>query len=262
MDATDPPEVTGFFELHRPGDPFVLPNAWDVGSARALVAEGFPAVGTTSLGVAAARGLPDATRAAHDAVLAVTGELLAAGLGVPLTVDLEDGFSDDPGAVADLVVGLGVAGVNLEDATDGALIDPDRHAHRIAAVKQRAPGVFVNARTDVFWVGDHDPGEAIARLRRYVDAGADGVFVPGALDEATIESLTAAVGAPLNVLASPAIPRTRLAELGVARISTGSLLYRSALGQAVAAARAVRDGAPLPAAPSYAEVQRLATGSG
>lgn len=249
-----------FADLHRPGDPFVLPNAWDVGSARALLASGFPAVGTTSLGVAASHGLPDATGAARHAVVELAHELVAAGLGQPVTCDLEDGFGTDPAAVAHLVASLGVDGVNLEDATAGALVDPDVHARRIRAVKDRCPQVFVNARTDVFWLREGTVDDAVARLARYVDAGADGVFAPGALDAGTIQVIVERVGAPLNVLASPTLPRQRLAELGVARISTGSLLYRAALTQAVAAAVAVRDGGPLPAALGYAEVQALATG--
>ncbi|HYJ76197.1 MAG TPA: isocitrate lyase/phosphoenolpyruvate mutase family protein, partial [Kineosporiaceae bacterium] len=224
-----------FADLHRPGDPFVLPNAWDVGSARALLASGFPAVGTTSLGVAASHALPDATGAARHAVVELARDLVAAGLGRPVTCDLEDGFGTDPAAVADLVASLGVDGVNLEDATAGALVDPDVHARRIRAVKDRCPQVFVNARTDVFWLGEGNVDDAVARLARYVDAGADGVFAPGALDAGTIQVIVERVGAPLNVLASPTVPRRRLAELGVARISTGSLLYRVALTQAVAA---------------------------
>jgi 2-methylisocitrate lyase-like PEP mutase family enzyme len=246
-----------FAELHRPGDPFVLPNAWDVGSARALVAAGFPAVGTTSLGVAASHGLRDATGAARHVVVELAQALVAAELGRPVTCDLEDGFDTDPGAVAELVVTLGVDGVNLEDSTAGVLVDPDVHARRIRALKDRCPEVFVNARTDVFWLGQGNVDDAVARLGLYVDAGADGVFAPGAPDAGTIARIVERVAAPLNVLASPALSRGRLAELGVARISTGSLLYRAALTQAVAAALADRDGGPLPAAMAYADVQSL-----
>ncbi|MDL5158428.1 isocitrate lyase/PEP mutase family protein [Actinomycetospora termitidis] len=246
---------TPFAALHVPGEPFVLPNAWDVGSARALVAAGFRAIGTTSLGVAASRGIEDATRASRDASLAVTRELRDTLPEVLLTADLEDGFHDDPIAVADLVESLAVDGVNLEDATAGELVDPARHEARIRAVKDRCPDVFVNARTDVFWLDAGTVDDAIARVRRYVDAGADGVFVPGALDVATIEAITAAVDAPLNVLASATLDRHRLAELGVARISTGSLLYRSAMTRLVDAAVAVREGRPPGDAVSYDEVQ-------
>jgi 2-methylisocitrate lyase-like PEP mutase family enzyme len=246
-----------FAELHRPGAPFVLPNAWDVGSARALAAAGFPAIGTTSLGVAAAHGLRDATGATRSLTVELARSLVAAGLARPVTCDVEDGFSGDPARVADLVSSLGVDGVNLEDATAGALVDPGVHVAKIEAIKRAAPGVFVNARTDTFWLGAGDLPETLARLRRYVEAGADGVFVPGNLDESTIEAITRAVDAPLNVLASPRLTRAELAGLGVARISTGSLLYRAALAQTVAAACAVRDGAALPAAVPYDEVQAL-----
>lgn len=249
-----------FADLHRPGAPLVLPNAWDLGSAIALVGAGFPALGTTSLGVLAAHGLPDAARTGLDLTRRLLTDLDEAGLGVPVTCDLEDGFSDDPGRVADLVASLPVAGVNLEDATAGALVDPHRHAARIRAVKDAAPHVFVNARTDTRWLGVEagpDVAETVHRLRIYRDAGADGVFVPGALDPAQIEAVVAAVDAPVNVLASPDLSVARLAGLGVARISTGSLLYRVALTAALEAADAVRSGAPVPAALPYDRVQAL-----
>lgn len=246
-----------FADLHRPGDPFVLPNAWDVASARALAAAGFPAIGTTSLGIAAAEGLPDAIGAAAPALLDLARRLTAADLGVPVTCDLENGLDSDPGRVADTVAGLGVDGVNLEDSTDAALIDPELHARKISAVKERCPGVFVNARTDVFWLGHGDLGAGLERLRRYVDAGADGVFAPGTLDAATITTIAHEVPAPLNVLATAAHTRDELAGYGVARISTGSLLYRVSLTAAVAAARAVRDETRVPDALTYAEVQDL-----
>jgi 2-methylisocitrate lyase-like PEP mutase family enzyme len=249
--------MTSFADLHRPGEPFVLPNAWDVGSARALVAAGFAAVGTTSLGVASSHGLPDASRAATNALLAMSAELVRADLGCFLTCDVEDGLSDDPGEVADIVERLGVDGVNLEDATRGHLVEPEAHARKVRAVKERCPDVFVNARTDMFWLGEGDVADAVARATRYVDAGADGVFLPGDLDEATIEAFTRDVAAPVNVLASGSVPYHRLARAGVARISTGSLLYRAALSEAVEAARRVRDGRALPRAMGYADVQAL-----
>ena len=249
--------MTSFAELHRPGEPLVLPNAWDVGSARALVAAGFAAVGTTSLGVASSQGLTDASRAATEATLATATQLVHADLGCFLTCDIEDGLADDPGEVAGIVERLGVDGVNIEDATRGRLVDPEVHARKVSAVKGRCPDVFVNARTDVFWLEHGDLGEAVARAARYVDAGADGVFLPGDLDEATIEAFTAAVAAPVNVLASGSVPYERLARAGVARISTGSLLYRAALTEAVAVARSVRDGWSLPRVVGYADVQAL-----
>jgi 2-methylisocitrate lyase-like PEP mutase family enzyme len=249
--------VTGFGDLHQPGRPLVLANVWDVGSARAMVAAGFPAVGTTSLGVAASHGLVDATRAAREHTLACATALTEAALGCFITCDVEDGFSDDPAEVADLVGQLGVDGINIEDDTGGRLIRADDHVAKIRAVKDRSPQVFVNARTDVFWLGEGTLADAIERAKQYVDAGADGIFLPGTLDASTIATFVDAVGAPVNVLASASLSVHALADLGVARISTGSLPYRAALRQAVRAATAVRDAGPLPEAMSYDEVQAL-----
>ncbi|MGX5657592.1 isocitrate lyase/phosphoenolpyruvate mutase family protein, partial [Geodermatophilus nigrescens] len=209
--------------------------------------------GTTSLGAAAAAGLPDATRAARAATVGLAGRL--AGLPVPVTVDLEDGYSDDPAEVAALAAALPAAGVNLEDSTGGRLADPGRHADRVAAVAAAAPGLFVNARVDTYWLGERaDLATTLARARRYVAAGADGVFVPGRLTAAEITVLAAELPVPLNVLAGAGHPRPRLAELGVRRVSTGSLLFRAALDAAVAGARRLRDGEPAPPATPYAEV--------
>lgn len=240
--------------LHRAGDPLVLPNAWDVASALALVDAGFAAIGTTSLGLSAGAGVPDGVRG----VRALTADLAVrlAHLPVPVTVDLEDGFDDDPDQVAALVAGLPVAGVNLEDSTGGRLVEPARHAAKVAAVRERCPDVVVNARVDTFWLGERDTvAETVARAGRYVAAGADVVFVPGDLDGATIRVLVRELGVPLNVLATPRHTVRDLAELGVARVSTGSLLYRAALDAAVAAAGALRDGRHPPVVTGYAAVQ-------
>ncbi|MFC9330002.1 isocitrate lyase/phosphoenolpyruvate mutase family protein [Kitasatospora sp. NPDC057015] len=255
--------MTPFAALHRPGAPLLLPNAWDHASAVLLADQGFAAIGTTSLGVAAAAGLPDGTGATRAETLR-----LARRLGrepFPVSVDVEAGFSDDPAEVAALageLAAAGVAGLNLEDGrADGSLAPAALHAAKIAAVKAEAPGLFVNARTDTYWLGGHER-ETVERLDAYQQAGADGVFVPGLADPAGIAELVRQVEAPLNVLLSPAGPTLpQLADLGVARVSLGSLLYRLALGAAVAAAVAVREGRS-PAgvtsrAPSYTDVQRL-----
>ena len=242
-----------FRALHAGPQPLLLPNAWDVASALALVADGFPAIGTTSLGVAAAAGLPDATRGVRDASVRLAR--LLAPLPVPVSVDLEDGFADDPAAVADLVAGLPVAGVNLEDSTAGRLVHPRDHAAKVAAVKRSRPDVFVNARVDTVWLGEEaSTAETMERALRYVGAGADGVFVPGRLAEGQIAALTEALPVPVNVLAGPDHTVPRLAELGVRRVSTGSLLFRAALDEAVAVARLLRDGRPAPAATPYGVV--------
>lgn len=249
--------MSAFASLHRPGDPFVLPNAWDLGSARALVDAGFPALGTTSLGIASALGVVDGAREARAGIVDLAIALQGAELGVPVTVDLEDGLADEPEEVAEIVARLGVAGVNVEDSSAGRVTDPARHAAKVAAITSRCPEVFVNARTDVFWCGDHDLDDAVDRLTRYVDAGAQGVFLPGALEPEVVAEVVRRVPAPLNVLASATLTRDELAGLGVARISTGSLLYRVALRQAVDAAHAVGAGTAVPAATPYDEVQKL-----
>lgn len=245
---------------HQPGAPLLLPNAWDYASAAALAAEGFPAIGTTSLGVAAAAGLPDGAAATRDATLALARSL---GQGSFLfTVDAEGGFSDGPEEVAELARELydaGAAGINLEDGRpDGTLAPVELHAAKIAAVKAAVPALFVNARTDTHWLGRHREDTA-ARLAAYEQAGADGVFVPGLSDPDGIAALTAALLVPLNILYTPTGPTVaELAALGVRRVSLGSLLYRSALAAAVTAATAIRDGQSTDlTAPSYAEVQAL-----
>ncbi|MEU5870387.1 isocitrate lyase/phosphoenolpyruvate mutase family protein [Glycomyces sp. NPDC047369] len=253
---------TAFAAAHRGPRPLVLPNAWDHASAAALAAAGFTAIGTTSLGVAAAHGLLDGAGATRDLTVALARRL--APLPAHITVDVEGGFSDDPAEVAALaatLAGLGIVGVNLEDGRpDGTLRDPEHHAALIAAVKERCPDLFVNARTDPYWLGLGTPLEtSLARAARYVAAGADGVFVPGATAEGDIRTLAARIDAPLNVLYNPG-GRTvdALTALGAARISTGSLLYRAALTAAVRTAALIGEGEPVPGDQiGYAEVTAL-----
>lgn len=251
-----------FHALHRPGRPLLLPNAWDHASAAALASRGHPAIGTTSLGVAAASGKPDAVGATRAENLELARRLRP--LPVLLSVDVEGGFSDDPTAVAEYVAELaelGVVGVNLEDGrSDGTLAAPEVTAAKIAAVTAAVPELFVNARTDAWWLGVPDPLEqALDRARTYRQAGADGLFAPGAPDD-LVGLLAAEVGAPLNVLHRPGGPSlAELGRLGVARVSTGSLLFRAALGAALHVAEVVRSGrdGDLPTVPSYAQVQEL-----
>ncbi|QGN49072.1 isocitrate lyase/PEP mutase family protein [Micromonospora sp. WMMD558] len=256
-----------FHALHHGDRPLLLPNAWDHASAAAFAARGHPAVGTTSLGVAAAAGLPDAAAATRAETLRLAR--LLRPLPVLLTVDIEAGHADDPSAVADLateLAGLGVVGVNIEDGRgDGSLGAPDVTAAKVAAVKAAAPGLFVNARTDTWWLGVPDPLPAtLDRARAYREAGADGIFVPGALDGRTVGVLAAAIEGPLNVLYRPGGPTLdELGALGVARVSTGSLLFRAALGAALDALDTAVSGRPASTEPpSYAEVQRLSPVSG
>ncbi len=240
-----------FAALHRPGSPFLLPNAWDVGSALLLAEAGFPAIGTTSLGVTAAAGEIDGAGTGRAVTLAAARAILPR-LPVPLTVDLEGGYSDDPAEVADLVAelaGLGAAGVNIEDARGGGTLrSAAEHAAIIKAAAAAAPRLFVNARTDVFWLQVGPPGgrldAALARLLAYQDAGASGVFVPGLTELAGIAALAGRLRLPLNVLWQPRTTLAQLGDAGVARVSTGSALYRRALAAAVAAAVAAQEDRP------------------
>ncbi|SDM64517.1 isocitrate lyase/PEP mutase family protein [Allokutzneria albata] len=247
--------MTAFADLHRRGAPLVLPNAWDHASAAALFGAGFPAVGTTSLGVAAVNGLPDAAGAARAETIALAK--LIAGLGM-VTVDIESGFSSDPAEVADLALRLsdaGAVGVNLEDA----MAAPETLCGLIEAIKRSVPGLFVNARTDTYWLGDSSLDETLVRAESYVDAGADGIFVPGMADPAEIATVVGRVDAPLNLLFLPGKHTVaELAALGVSRISTGSLLFRAAVHATVATALAVRDEQPVaPGIPGYDDTVKM-----
>lgn len=273
MPAEPTDHASVFAALHRGGRPFVLPNAWDVASALFLEEAAFPAIGTTSLGVTAAAGLPDGhgdrRPTGREATVALS-RLLAGRLSVPLTVDVEGGHSDDPGAVADLaaqLADLGVAGINIEDGRSGGGLRPvAEQASIIRAVTGAVPGLFVNARTDVWWLEAGASAtrldETVRRLAAYGEAGASGVFVPGLRDTAQIATVARAVRLPLNVLWWPEADLDRLGAAGVARVSTGSALYRHALAAALTAADAARTGGcPPGAVVTYEEVQWLVAGT-
>jgi 2-methylisocitrate lyase-like PEP mutase family enzyme len=251
--------MNAFADLHRGPLPLLLPNAWDVASALAFVAAGYPAIGTTSLGVSASLGVPDGSHGTQQATVDLARSL--ARLPAFITMDCEDGHSDDPPAVAAYVAELallGVAGVNLEDSRDGQLVEPSEMTAKVAAVKDAAPDLFVNARVDTYWFHEEQTIEqTLARARAYVEAGADGIFVPGLGDPDTIRAITGGVSAHVNLLPVAGRSLGDLAELGVRRVSTGSLPYRAAISAAVDSAAAVRDGAALPESIPYAEVQEL-----
>jgi 2-methylisocitrate lyase-like PEP mutase family enzyme len=247
-----------FRDLHDGELPFLLPNAWDVASALAFLDAGFPAIGTTSFGVAAAAGHPDGGRSTRDATAVLAAQL--GRLPVPISADIEDGYDDDPDAVAGYVAALGSAGINIEDSSSGRLIALDAHAAKVAAIKRAAPDVFVNARIDNYWLGqDATVAATLERAAAYVEAGADGVFVPGATDPAELRELGAAIPVPLNVLVVPGLSLTELGALGVRRVSTGSLPYRAAVDAAVRVATSVRNGDVVASATPYPQMQaRLA----
>ncbi|MEW1928532.1 isocitrate lyase/phosphoenolpyruvate mutase family protein [Streptomyces sp. NPDC088360] len=256
-----------FRALHRTGEPLLLPNAWDHASAAALARGGFPAIGTTSLGVAVAAGKADATGETREETLRLARGL--ARLPALITVDIEGGFSERPQDVADLAAELalaGVVGVNIEDGRpDGTLADTALQCELIGALKEAAPDLFVNARTDTYWLRAGGAGETERRAVAYQQAGADGVFVPGLQEEKAIAALVDGVlDVPLNILFAPgALTFGRLAELGVRRVSSGSLLFRAALHGAVDAAHSIARGGAVPEGlPSYADSQALSAAYG
>ena len=250
--------MTSFRDLHYLRTLLLLPNAWDVGSALAFAAAGYTVIGTTSFGIAASAGMRDGGRSSKAATAALAMQLTR--LPVFITTVIEDGFSDDPAEVADYVAelaALGVAGVNMEDSPDGRLVDPAALAAKVAAVKSRCPDMFVNARIDNYWFTESASVEAVLRRAdTYAGAGADGIFVPGAMTAEDIQRLGAGIALPVNVLAHPSLTVPVLGQLGVRRVSSGSLPYRAAIDAAVSSAvEALRDGGVPPTATSYWDIQ-------
>lgn len=243
-----------FRDLHFANEPLLLPNAWDVSSALAFYDAGFHAIGTTSFGVAASAGRPDGGRSSKEATSRLVEQLR--NLTAYISADVEDGYHDEPDAVADYVSDLGAAGINIEDSTDETLISPQAHAAKVVAINQRSPAVFINARVDTYWLDqDATVSATLKRAQAYVEAGADGIFIPGASDRSDLRELTSNIPVPVNVLAVPGMSLAQLADLGVRRVSTGSLPYRAAIHAAVETARNVRDGVPPPTAAAYPAMQ-------
>ncbi|MGD8573640.1 MAG: isocitrate lyase/phosphoenolpyruvate mutase family protein [Gammaproteobacteria bacterium] len=229
-----------FRALHDPARPLILPNAWDAASARLFEAAGFPAVGTTSAGLAWSHGSPD-NQMLSPRVLVESVREMAAVISVPLTVDIEAGYFTAPSRFEEFVcrlLDIGIAGVNLQDAsgTSWPLLPIARTCRRIEQLRslgeRRDQPLFINARTDVFWVSAPAPDGSLPeaareRLVAYRDAGAHGVFAPGLSDLDTVGMLARSTGLPVNILAGPALPAPlELSRHGVARISLGSSLFR------------------------------------
>ena len=240
--------------LHRPGDPLLLPNAWDAASARAVVEAGFPVVATTSSGVAASLGWADGQQAPAAEMLAAVARI-ARAVDVPVTADLEGGYGLAPEALVARMLAAGAVGCNLED-TDHAhkpqLLDPETHASYLAAVKAaaRAAGVDVvlNARVDTFVRPVVEPAQRVAetirRARIYLAAGADCIFPITVKDPEEIRALVAGIPAPLNVMAMANGPSVaELRALGVARVSFGGGLQRAALEAHRQRLQTIRDAA-------------------
>ena len=240
--ATLREKADAFRRLHAGPGIFVLPNVWDVVTARVVEAAGFPALATTSAGVAWALGYPDGERISRDEMLAAVGRI-ARSVRVPVTADMEAGYGAASEAAAETARGTiaaGAVGLNLEDGTDdGSLLDVTLHAERIRAACEAggAAGVpiVVNARTDAFEIKEWTPAqrlaEAVRRANAYHAAGADCLFVPHVSDPETIARLAREIEGPLNVIAGPpAPPIPELARLGVRRASLGPRLIQATLG--------------------------------
>ena len=237
-------------DLHHAGQPLLLPNAWDAASARAVVEAGFPAVATTSGGVAEALGYADHQLTPPDEMFAAVARI-ARSVDVPVTADVEAGYGLGAGELVERLVGAGAVGLNLEDTDhDGGgreLVDAGAHADRLAAVRAAADEtgvpVVLNARIDVFLLGLGGVDDAVARAGRYLEAGADCVYPIVLGDEEGIRTVVGAVDAPVNILARKGAPTVeRLAELGVRRVSWGGGVFRQTMAAAAELIAAIRPG--------------------
>ena len=240
-----------FRQLHRGPEVLLLANVWDCFSARVVESLGYPAVATGSAGVAFSLGYPDGQRIPMAEMTAAVARI-ARSVAVPVTADLEGGYGDIASTAAALI-DSGAIGLNLEDVEGGdgrTLVPIERQCEKIRTLRRvgRDYGIeiVINARTDIYLGRIGEPTtrfeRSVERLRAYIDAGADCLFVPGLADEATIGRFVESLRFPLNILATAGTPPVaRLKELGVARVSVGSGLARSAMGHARRIAETLRD---------------------
>lgn len=212
--------------------PLVLPNVWDAASARTFASAGFPALATSSGAVVNALGYEDHEQAPVDEVLAAIARITRS-VDVPVTADFEAGYGLSPTEIVERLVEVGAAGCNLEDTDHaaGALRPAADHAEWLGTVVDRAAGrLVVNARVDTYLGGSREDDDAIARATAYLDAGVDCTYPIGFLDEATTARLVDAIPGPVNVLSYPNGPTlARLGEVGVARITFGSSLFKAVM---------------------------------
>ncbi|MFZ1917867.1 MAG: isocitrate lyase/phosphoenolpyruvate mutase family protein [Terriglobales bacterium] len=277
MDMTTQVERAIDFRQHHRLGVLVLPNAWDVASARIFEDAGFPAIATTSAGIAFSLGYPDGQRISREEMIARIGRIVRA-VKVPVTADIEWGYgssAEDVARTTREVIEAGAVGMNLEDATgraDQPLLTLERAVEKIKAARDTAAQlrvpIVLNARTDIYLLPGGNPDadfqEAVRRLVAFRDAGADCVFAPGLKDAETIGRLVKSVQCPLNILAVPGTPSiAELEKLGVARVSVGSGFMRATLGLLRRAAEelksagtfsAIADGVP------YADVNKMLGG--
>jgi 2-methylisocitrate lyase-like PEP mutase family enzyme len=239
MDTDKHKEKTDAFRaMHHGGKILLLPNAWEVASARVIQQAGFHAIATTSAGIAFTLGYPDGERISRAEMLAVVARI-AKRVSIPVTADVEAGYGSRPEDAAETareVLNAGAIGMNFEDATcdpQHPLFDLALQIERVRAIKELP--IVLNARTDVYLLeigaAEKRYDEALRRLAAFRDAGADCVFAPGLRDSTVIKRLVKDLGCPLNILAGPGVPPApELQKLGVARVSLGSGPMRAALG--------------------------------
>jgi 2-methylisocitrate lyase-like PEP mutase family enzyme len=231
--------VEKFRALHQNTSPLLLPNAWDAGSARLFEEFGAKAVATTSAGVAWSLGYQDGYKMPIDDVIALAFRITRA-VSVPVSIDFENGYSDDPKVVANNVMRLadwGVAGINLEDGRD----EPVQVARKVDAIRNAASragvDIFVNLRTDVVLFGLVEAAkqveESVSRAGLYARAGADGLFLPGVSRPDDIQAVASAISLPLNVMSVPGlVDSAELGKLGVKRLSAGAGVAQAVWGAA------------------------------
>ncbi|WP_158805739.1 isocitrate lyase/phosphoenolpyruvate mutase family protein [Acidisoma sp. L85] len=236
-----------FVKDHRKGTPVILYNAWDAGSAKTIAAAGAQAIATSSWAVAAAQGYKDGEAIPLDFVERLISRIVES-VDLPVTVDIESGYSDDDAVLSETIsrlVDIGIIGVNFEDRLIGGdvLRDTDQQARRISTIRRSAEhkgvDLFINARTDVYFIPERDHEktlpEALQRAEAYAAAGASGVFYPGLINPELISRICERVALPVNIMVMQGAPaKAELAALGVARISYGNIPYvraMQALGQ-------------------------------
>ncbi len=255
MTKTQAAKAETFRGLHEAPEAFILPNAWDAGSARLLAAAGFPALASTSAGIAYALGRPDASSAlSREENLAATAAI-AAAVDLPVSADLEAGYGQTPEAAAETIrlsAAAGAVGGSIEDVAykpEPRLLDARFAAERIAAAAEAAEAAgfayTLTARSEAFLVGHPDPlAESVRRLNLFREAGAHCLYAPGVRDLDSIAVLAREVDGPLNVvmgLAGAPLSLARLEAVGVKRVSVGGCLMRTALGALRRAAEEMRD---------------------
>jgi 2-methylisocitrate lyase-like PEP mutase family enzyme len=272
--AQEQAKAAAFRVLHSGREILLLPNVWDVASARLIEESGFKAAATSSAGIAFSLGYPDGQRISREQMLAVIARI-AKAVRVPVTADVEVGYGktpDDAGRTARAVLDAGAVGMNLEDAmgdSPSVLVELPLQLEKIRAVREMASRLRIplvlNARTDMYLLQIGDPAErydeTVRRLSAFREAGADCVFAPGLRDAPTIGRLVADLNCPINILAGPGSPSVpELSKLGVARVSLGSATMRATVGclrRIAQELKATGTYSNLEDAPSHGEMNRM-----